>query len=322
MDARPAVAFHDLVPDEDSFRETVLAGLSRDPPAIPCKYFYDARGSALFERITRLPEYYPTRTEIVILEDNAAAIAAQMGRHCRLIEFGSGASRKVRILLEALDQPAAYVAVDIARDQLRDAVTVLAADFPRLPVMAVCTDYTRPYELPPLPGFEGKRVGFFPGSTIGNFEPNDAIGFLANCARILGRGGEMLIGVDLKKDLDVLNAAYNDSAGITAAFNLNLLVRINRELDADIDLDRFAHYAFYNPAEGRIEIYVKSLANQRVRIAGRSFRFNKDQLIHTEYSYKYTVAEFRDLAAQAGFQPVQTWTDPSNLFSVHYFRLS
>jgi L-histidine Nalpha-methyltransferase len=314
-------AFHDLAPGEESFRDAVLKGLSRARKAIPCKFFYDARGSELFEEICRLPEYYPTRTEIAILEENAGEIAAQMGSHGRIIEFGSGASHKARILLQALDRPAAYVPVDISRDHLRDAAASLAEDFPELPVIAVCADYTRPFQLPPLPGPSGKRVGFFPGSTIGNFEPGAAEDFLVNCAGILGSGGEMLIGVDLKKDAAVLDAAYNDRAGVTAAFNLNLLGRINRELDGDLDLDFFEHFAFYNEAEGRVEIYVRSLADQEAAIAGRRFAFAADELIHTEYSYKYAVPEFRALAARTGFRPVDTWTDPVELFSVHYFRL-
>src|SRR5215813_2469349 len=260
-------AFHDLAPGEESFRDAVLSGLGCSRKRIPCKFFYDARGSTLFEAICRLPEYYLTRTEIMILEDNSADIAAHMGRNCRLIEFGSGASQKVRVLLQALDQPAAYVPVDISRQHLRDAATGLAEDFPSVPVIAVCADYTRPFRLPPLPG-KGKRVGFFPGSTIGNFEPDAAVAFLANYARILGPGGEMLIGVDLKKDSDILDAAYNDRAGVTAAFNLNLLERINRELDGDLDLGRFEHVAFYEPVNGRVEIYIRSLADQQARIAG------------------------------------------------------
>jgi L-histidine Nalpha-methyltransferase len=314
-------AFHDLAPGEESFRDAVLNGLGRARKAIPCKFLYDARGSALFEEICRLPEYYPTRTEIAILEENSADIAAQMGPHCRLIEFGSGASQKVRILLHALDRPAAYVPVDISREHLRDAATSLAEDFPSVPVIAVCADYTRAFPLPPLPGAKGKRVGFFPGSTIGNFEPDAAAAFLSNYARILGPGGEMLIGVDLKKDTEILDAAYNDRAGVTAAFNLNLLERANRELDGDLDLDRFEHLAFYSEAEGRVEIYIRSLADQQARIAGSRFHFSKDELIHTEYSYKYSVEDFRALAARAGFRPVDTWTDPGELFSVHYFRL-
>jgi L-histidine Nalpha-methyltransferase len=314
-------AFHDLAPGEESFRDAVLAGLERAYKRIPCKFFYDTRGSALFEEICRLPEYYPTRTEIAILEENSGDIAAQMGPHCRLIEFGSGASQKVRILLQALERPAAYVPVDISREHLRDAAIGLAEDFPSVPVIAVCADYTRPFPLPPLPGAGGKRVGFFPGSTIGNFEPDAAVAFLANYARVLGPGGEMLIGVDLKKDTDILESAYNDRAGVTAAFNLNLLERVNRELDGDLDIDRFEHLAFYSSAEGRVEIYIRSLADQAARIAGKRFRFAKDELIHTEYSYKFSVKEFRGLAARAGFRPVDTWTDPAELFSVHYFRL-
>jgi L-histidine Nalpha-methyltransferase len=314
-------AFYDLAPGEESFRDAVLKGLGRPHKAIPCKFFYDARGSALFEDICRLPEYYPTRTEIAILEENAGEIAAQMGPHCRIIEFGSGASRKARILLQALDRPAAYVPVDISRELLREAAAALAEDFPELPVVAVCADYTGPFPLPPLPGPSGKRVGFFPGSTIGNFEPEAATRFLANCARILGPGGEMLIGVDLKKDTRILEAAYNDRSGVTAAFNLNLLERINRELDGDLDLDLFEHFAFYNKTEGRVEIYIRSLADQHAAIAGQRIAFAAGELIHTEYSYKYTVPEFRALAAPAGFRPVDTWTDPAELFSVHYFRL-
>jgi dimethylhistidine N-methyltransferase len=315
-----AFDFHDLAPGEENFRDAVLAGLGRARKAIACKFFYDERGSALFDAICELPEYYPTRTEIAILEENAGEIAAQMGRHCRLVEFGSGSSRKVRILLEALDAPAAYVPVDISREHLRQAAALLADDFPNVPVIAVCADYTRPFALPKLPRPEAKRVGFFPGSTIGNFAPEAAVAFLANCAQILGAGGEMLIGVDLKKDVEILEAAYNDRAGVTSAFNLNVLERINRELDGDIDLDRFEHVAFYNAAEGRIEIYVKSLAAQHAHIAGERFDFARGELIHTEYSYKYTIPEFRALAARAGFRPLDTWTDPAELFSVHYFR--
>ena len=315
------VAFHDLAPGEESFRDAVLNGVGRVRKSIPCKFFYDARGSALFEQICRLPEYYPTRTEIAILEENSGDIAAQIGAGCRLIEFGSGASQKVRILLEALDRPAAYVPVDISREHLQDAARSLAEDFPSVPVIAICADYTRPFRLPALPGPSDKRVGFFPGSTIGNFEPDAAVDFLANYARILGPGGEMLIGVDLKKDPAILEAAYNDRAGVTAEFNLNLIVRINRELDGDLNIGRFEHVAFYNEVEGRIEIYIRSLANQEAWIAGTPILFAKGELIHTEYSYKYSVAEFRALARRAGFSPVDSWTDPAQLFSVHYFRL-
>lgn len=314
-------AFHDLAPGEESFRDAVLNGLARPRKAIPCKFFYDERGSALFEEICRLPEYYPTRTEIRILEENAEDIAAQMGVYSRIVEFGSGASHKARILLQALDRPVAYVPVDISREHLREAAASLAEDFSELAIIAVCADYTGPFALPPLPGPAGKRVGFFPGSTIGNFEPEAAARFLSNCAQILGPGGEMLIGVDLKKDTAILDAAYNDRTGVTAAFNLNLFERINRELSGDLDLDSFEHYAFYSETNGRVEIYIRSLADQQATIAGRLFDFAAGELIHTEYSYKYSVSEFRNLAARAGFRPVDTWTDPAELFSVHYFRL-
>ncbi|HJU15353.1 MAG TPA: L-histidine N(alpha)-methyltransferase [Stellaceae bacterium] len=312
------LSFHDLGQSEESFRDAVLAGLTKSRKSIPCKFLYDARGSALFEEICRLPEYYPTRTETLILEENAASVAARMGPECCIVEFGSGASQKARLLLEALERPAAYVAVDISRDHLRAAAASLAEDFPALPVIAVCGDYTRPFRLPPLPEPVDQRVGFFPGSTIGNFEPEEALSFLVNCRRLLGPGGDMIVGVDLKKEPEILDAAYNDRAGVTAAFNLNLLARINRELGAAFDLDRFEHVAFYNEAEGRVEIYLKSLADQEVRVAGVRIRFARGELIHTEYSYKYAVAEFRQLARRAGFRPVETWIDRGELFSVHY----
>jgi dimethylhistidine N-methyltransferase len=314
-------AFLDLAPGEESFRDAVVHGLARPRKAIPCKFFYDERGSALFERICRLPEYYLTRTETAILEENADEIAAQMGVYSRIIEFGSGASHKARILLQALDRPVAYVPVDISREHLCVAAAALAEDYPDVAIVAVCADYTGPFRLPLLRGPMGKRVGFFPGSTIGNFEPDAALRFLVNCAHILGPGGEMLIGVDLKKDSRILDAAYNDRAGVTALFNLNLFERINRELDGDLDLDLFEHFAFYSEINGRIEIYIRSLADQQATVGGRRFDFAAGELIHTEYSYKYSVAEFRDLAADAGFRPVDTWTDPRELFSVHYFRL-
>jgi dimethylhistidine N-methyltransferase len=313
-------AFHDLAPSEDNFRDSVLAGLGHAPKTLPCKFFYDARGSALFEEICEVPEYYLTRTEIAILEEYSGAIARHVGAHCRLVELGSGSSRKVRILLHALEAPAAYVPVDISREHLREAAARLAADFPDLPVVAVCADYTRPFRLPPLPGPAGKRVGFFPGSTIGNFEPEAVVRFLSHCAELLGPEGEMLIGVDLKKDPEILEAAYNDRAGMNAAFNLNLLERVNRELGGDIDIGRFEHVAFYNERKGRMELYLKSLADQSATIAGRRFDFAEGELIHTENSYKYAVDEFRDLALRAGFAPVHTWTDRNQLFSVHYFR--
>jgi dimethylhistidine N-methyltransferase len=310
--------FHDLAPAEESFRDAVLGSLTRRAKSIPCRFLYDERGSALFEEICELPEYYLTRTEMAILGDCADEIGALAGRHAQLIEFGSGASRKVRLLLEALSDPAAYVAIDISREPLRRAAEEVAADFPEVPVVAVCADYLQPLRLPPLPARgDGRRLGFFPGSTIGNFTPEAAVDFLAGCRAVIGRGGALLVGVDLKKEPALLDAAYNDRAGVTAAFNLNLLERINRELDADFDLDRFAHDAFYNEAAGRIEIYIRSLADQIVTVAGRAIRFTEGERIHTEDSCKYTIAEFQRLAVRGGFRPVRHWTDPADLFSVH-----
>jgi dimethylhistidine N-methyltransferase len=229
----------------------------------------------------------------------------------------------VRILLDALEEPAAYVALDISREPLLHATETLAAEFPRVAVVAICADYTRPFDLPPLPvTLAGRRVGFFPGSTIGNFVPDEAVEFLAGWRRLLGRDGGLLIGVDLKKDKDVLEAAYDDRQGVTAAFNLNLLERMNRELGGDFDLDRFAHEAFYNEAAGRIEIYIRSLADQIVTVAGHAIRFAEGERIHTEDSCKYSVPEFHRLAAHAGFRPVQTWTDDAALFSVHFLAVS
>jgi dimethylhistidine N-methyltransferase len=313
-------AFHDLAPGEDSFRDAVLAGLSDTPKSLPCKFFYDQRGSALFEAICEVPEYYLTRTELGILETYAGTIAERIGPNCRLIELGSGASRKVRLLLGALQAPLAYVPVDISRSFLRDAAASIAADFPDLEVIAVCADYTRPFELPKLSGPPGKRVGFFPGSTIGNFEPEGVVAFLSHCGRLLGPGAEMLIGADVKKDKRILDAAYNDAAGLNAAFNLNLLHRIAKELDSDIAIDDFEHVAFYNPDAGRVELYIRSLKDQTAVIAGRRFSFAAGELIHTENSYKYAIPEFRALAARAGFAALDTWTDPEGKFSVHYLR--
>ena len=312
-------AFHDLAPAEESFRAAVLSGLARRAKALPCRFLYDERGSALFEQICELPEYYLTRTETAILAEDAREIARLAGPHAQLIEFGSGAARKVRLLLEALEEPDAYVAIDISREPLKRAAEEVAADFPGLPVVAICADYLQPLRLPPLPQRgSGRRIGFFPGSTIGNFSPDEAADFLAGCHQAVGRGGAMLIGVDLKKDPALLDAAYNDRAGVTAAFNLNLLERINRELDADFDLDRFEHEAFYNETEGRIEIYIRSLADQIVTIAGRAIHFAAGERIHTEDSCKYSVVEFQRLASHAGFRPVRHWTDPADLFSVHF----
>lgn len=310
--------FHDRLPDAGDFLQDVLAGLSRPRKTLPPKYFYDERGCELFEAICATPEYYPTRTEAALMRARAAAMARRLGPGCAVIEYGCGSGRKTRILLEALD-PVAYVPIDIARAQLRATAAEIARDFPGVAVAAVCADYSRTLALPELERLGARRkVVYFPGSTIGNLTPAEAAGFLRNMRGLAGPGGGLLIGVDLKKDAARLNAAYNDRQGVTAAFNLNLLARINRELDARFDLAAFRHQAFYSELPGRIEMHLLALRDQRIRLGGRTIRFRAGETIHTENSYKYSVAGFRALAAGAGLEPVDCWTDPQHLFSVHY----
>jgi dimethylhistidine N-methyltransferase len=314
-------AFHDLRPDSGTFLGDVVAGLTRAPKELPPKYFYDSRGCALFDAICELPEYYPTRTEIGTMRARRAEIARHLGRDCALIEYGSGSGQKTRILLAEL-RPVAYVPIDIARQQLRASAEAIAREFPGLNVIAVCADYSRPLALPGIDGIAAqRRVVYFPGSTIGNFTPSEAVRFLKNACELTGAGGGMLIGVDLKKDPARLHAAYNDAQGVTAEFNLNLLARINRELGADFDLSAFSHHAFYDAEVGRIEMHLVSLRQQQVSIRGRSFDFRAGETIHTENSYKYTVAGFQELARNAGFVAVECWTDPEMLFSVHYLAV-
>jgi dimethylhistidine N-methyltransferase len=311
----PNIEFHDLHTTRDEFLDDVVRGLSQRPATIPPKYFYDTEGSRLFDAITRLPEYYPTRTEIAILKQNAQDIADHVGTGNLLVEPGGGSCEKVHILLEGL-RPCAYVPMDISRDHLQLAAEELAVEYPWLEVHAACTDFTRHMHLPPsLP--EGKHVAFFPGSSIGNFDPQDAVRFLQTIVDLVGPGGYLLIGVDLKKDKAVLEAAYDDSEGVTARFNLNLLERINRELHADFDTDKWQHRALYNEQAGRIEMHLVSRAAQSVHIKGQGFHFDEGETIHTENSYKYSSDEFTHLAQQAGFVADKLWMDEQQLFSVH-----
>ena len=312
------VRFHDLHPTADDLAADVLTGFSRAQKAIPPKYFYDTAGSRLFDAITELPEYYPTRTETAMLREYADEIAHKAGTGHLLVEPGSGSCTKARILFEGL-QPCAYVPMDISRDHLRSAAEEVAVEFPWLEVHAACTDFTRLMELPPSSP-EGRRLAFFPGSSIGNFDPDAAIDFLRMVAGMVGPGGQLLIGVDLKKDKAVLEAAYNDAQGVTAAFNLNLLTRINRELGADFDLEKWRHRALYNEAQGRVEMHLVSRVAQQVTVQGQTFRFAGGETIHTENSYKYSVAEFRDLAARAGFTTDTVWVDADRLFSLHLLQ--
>ena len=302
------------------FLTDVMKGLAATPKQLPPKHFYDRHGSELFDAICRLPEYYPTRTEMGLLHAHAADIARLAGPAAHVIEFGSGATIKVQILLNALDMPASYVGVDISRDYLIQAAQALAYEYPHMPVVAVCADFTRKFRMPTLPG-RGPRLGFFPGSTSGNLLPEEAGQFLRHAAEVLGRGGAMVVGVDLQKDPEILNAAYNDAQGITAAFNLNLLRRINAELGGTFDLRQFAHDAFCNHAAGRIEMHLRSLVDQEVRVRERAFAFKAGETIHTENSHKYTVAQFQELAREAGFRPLRAWVDTEHLFSVHYLTV-
>jgi L-histidine Nalpha-methyltransferase len=309
-------AFHSL-PKGDSFAADVIAGLRAEPKSVPPKYFYDLAGSALFERITQLPEYYPTRCEIGILQDNAPAIASMFPPGCALIEFGSGSSRKARILLSAAATVEAYVPVDISGDFLQQDLAQLKRDLPHLTVHPLVEDFTRPFAIPPdlaaLP-----RVGFFPGSTIGNFEPYEAARFLRHIGAVLEPGSLLVVGIDLVKDEATLNRAYNDAEGVTAKFNLNLLARINRELDADFDLAAFQHRAFFNRAFSRIEMHLLSTKRQQVHINGVAIDFRAGETIHTENSYKYTIESFRALARGSGWSPIEVFTD--GMFSVHALR--
>ena len=299
----------------ETFREDVIAGLSLPHKALPPKYFYDAAGSRLFERICRLPEYYPTRTELRITRASLPEIVRFAGKGCALFEYGSGESLKTRLLIEAL-RPSVYVPIDISAPALRDAVRRLSRRFPWLGMVAVVGDFSHPLNIPPYRG-RRRRVVYFPGSTIGNLTRDEAHAFLRMTRGQVGAHGAMLVGVDMKKDANLLHAAYNDAKGVTAAFNLNLLARINRELRGDFDLERFSHYAFYNAPLGRVEMHLVSKAAQTVRIGDHRVRFERGESIHTENSYKYSIDEFRSLAAEAGFRGVKAWTDRKGLFSLH-----
>jgi dimethylhistidine N-methyltransferase len=301
---------------DDEFATAVLDGLSRTHKALPCRFFYDARGSELFEEVTRLPEYYPTRAETAILEAYAAEMAEGIPVGGVLVEFGSGSSLKTEILLRQLPRLGGYVCIDVSLSALSDARQRLAARFPGLDVRPIVGDFSHSVAFP-ADLAERAKTGFFPGSTIGNLKPAEALSLLRVFRAGLVPGGGLIVGVDLKKDARQLVLAYNDEAGVTAAFNLNLLARINRELAGTFDLHGFVHEAVYNPREGRIEMYLKSCTRQEARVRGRRFRFAAGERIHTENSYKYTIGQFQDLARSAGWQPRRVWTDRAGLFSVH-----
>jgi L-histidine N-alpha-methyltransferase len=306
----------------DDFERDLVAGLSSQPRSVAPKYFYDAVGSALFDRICELPEYYPTRTELGILERHARTIAECIGPRPDIVEFGAGSLAKIRLLLNAFssrDAPRRYFPIDISAEHLESSARRLHADYPWLHVQPVVADYMKEEQLAGLEASSERRVGFFPGSTIGNFDLDDAAAFLRLAARLL-RGGGLLVGVDLVKDPQTLHDAYNDSEGVTAAFNLNLLRRANDELGADFDLRQFAHYAFYEPVKQRVEMHLVSRCAQTVRVGDQEFGFEEGESLHTENSHKFTIEGFRALAASAGFEPGPVWTDEARLFSVHWLE--
>lgn len=302
--------------DASGFADAALRGLGEAQKTLPCQYLYDARGSLLFEQITDVPEYYPTRTEIGILDACVGEIVADTPAGAVLIEFGSGSSRKTEILLGAFDKLAAYVPIDVSASALAQAGIRLAGRFPQLRVHQVVGDFRSALALPDDLAAR-PRIGFFPGSTIGNFQPTEAVDLLSGMAATLGTGARLIIGVDLRKDLSALLPAYNDAAGVTAAFNKNLLARANRELGADFDLDNFAHEAVFNDEESRIEMHLVSRQAQIVSLLGQRFAFRPGETIHTENSHKYTIEAFHRLARSAGWTAGHVWTDAAGLFSVH-----
>ena len=314
-------ALHDMEPSFDAFSHEILVGLSQRPKRIAPKFFYDETGCRLFDEICRLDEYYLTRTEIGIIRKHITEICALFGPQCRLVELGSGSNVKTQILLDHLRVPAAYVPVDIARAHLLRGSARLARAYPKLCITPVCADFTTAFTLPEMPCAMRRTVAFFPGSTIGNLEPAEAENFFRRIAILCGAGGGLLIGVDLKKDRPTLERAYNDARGITAAFNLNLLTRINRAFSAGIRDDQFQHYAFYNEEFGRIEMHLVSLADQTAQLNGTRFVFGQGEHIITEYSYKYAVQEFAKLAARSGWTVIRLWTDAAKLFSVQYLEV-
>ncbi len=316
-----ASALLDLKPAQRAFLRDALKGLSKDPKRLSCKYFYDQRGSRLFDQICDLEEYYLTRTELAIMRDSVAPMAARIGPQAALVELGSGSSSKTRWLLDHLEDPVAYVPVDISRQHLHRTASDLQSDYPHFEVLPVCADFTRPFQLPDMSERPRRSVVYFPGSTIGNLTTSQARRLLEQNSALAGPGGGLLIGIDLQKDEQVIEAAYNDRQGVTAQFNLNLLHRMNRELGGDFDLDSFSHEAKYNPRHGRVEICLVSGCEQSVSLAGQSFDFASGEKLWTEYSHKYVVEEFAKLAGEAGWLLQEVWTDERAYFGVLYFEV-
>ncbi|URX62582.1 L-histidine N(alpha)-methyltransferase [Luteibacter anthropi] len=319
MSALPKdIRVDDRHPDVEDTLHTVRRGLSAKPKRLPSRLFYDERGSALFEAICEQPEYYLTRTEIAIMRDHAAEIAATLGPEARLVEYGSGSGVKTRMLLEHMESPAAYVPVEISRTALMESVAALAARFPHVPMQPVCADFTQPLRLPVAARAPRRTIIYFPGSTIGNFESKDAMKILRQMRAEMSDGGGVLIGVDLKKDAAEIEAAYNDAAGVTRDFTLNMLVRLNREIGTDFDVDAFRHRARYNALAGRIETSLVSTVRQEVRVGPETYVFREDEAMQVEYSCKYSLEDFALMASKAGLSVEKVWMDAEKKFSVQY----
>jgi len=321
-DSMPSIAILDLKPKASAFLTDIHVGLSKPQKMIPSKYFYDQYGSHLFDDICALDEYYLTKSELWILERAVSEMTQAIGPHALIIEYGSGSGIKTQILLDHLEQCAGYVPIDIAKERLAQTASRLKVQYPKLEILPVCGDFTQSLQVPNPKTPVEKKVTYFPGSTIGNFEGEEAIQFLRNITSLIGRGGGLLIGIDLKKDSAILERAYNDSLGVTAAFNRNLLVRANRELGADFEVNQFEHRAIFNESASRIEMHLASLKDQVVRINGQKVFFEKGEFILTEISHKYEVSEFQLMAKQAGLECKQVWTDEKTFFAVMYLEVS
>lgn len=316
------LALHDFEPSTETFLEDVLTGLAREPKRLSSKYFYDERGSALFDEICELDEYYLTRTELAIMREHAGAMAERIGPQAMLIEYGSGSGIKTRLLLDVLPSPACYVPVDISREHMAQSAAELNQLYPELEVLPVCADFTEPFDLPRCQASPRRQVVYFPGSTLGNFSPSAARQLLASMVKLVGPGGGLLLGIDLQKEPALLEAAYNDSLGITAEFNRNLLRRIRNELGGELDLEGFQHTSFYNSAAGRIESYLESRREQTIRLDGQEFTLAAGERIGTEYSHKYDLDQFRQVAAEVGLQYEEVWTDPRRWFAVLLLKVA
>lgn len=306
--------------ERENLLEEILEGLNKTQKELPSKLFYDQKGSSLFDEICELEEYYPTRTETSIMNENIEDICSILGKNSLLIELGSGSSKKIRLLLSGLENPAGYVPIDISEEHLISSVNILARDYPHLRILPVSADYTQPFSLPKFDFIYSKKVVYYPGSTIGNFEPEYASQFLNSIGNRMGKGTGLLIGVDLKKDIKILEDAYNDNKGITAEFNLNILTRLNTELDTDFNIKEWKHYAFYNSKEGRIEMHLESLSKQDVNVDGDNITFREEETILTEYSYKYSIEDFEELISDS-YTLEKVWTDKENKFGILYFNV-